>query len=329
VVGYSRYHDYAHHAGVSVCIVFINLSLCDSHSLDSKRSAFVVGIGFVTFISWFRNTAVTYFPYDADGDARFEYFKQVVSVEKLDTVLAPFTGDMKGVGVALITVSCPILCCSFASQPSLQFLYVDFLDTSGTLMALVSGMGLLEEDGSFPRAREAFACDALATIVGSFFGTSPVTSYIESGAGVEAGSKTGLTAVFCGFFFLISIFFAPLIASIPPWAIGGALIIVGALMARSLAKVKWYDVTHAATAFITVMIMPLTYSIAYGLIAGIGVWIVLQGTFFLLSLVGIEKPTFEPEEEGKVLSSESSEDGQENVLAEEDKDGAAKADSEP
>jgi xanthine/uracil/vitamin C permease (AzgA family) len=98
----------------------------------------------------------------------------------------------------------------------------------------------------------------LATIFGSIFGLSPVTSFIESGSGVEAGSRTGLTAVICGFSFYLSIFFAPIIASIPPWATG------------------------AATAFLTVVVMPLTYSIAYGLIAGIDCY------------VFIPEPTFEP-----------------------------------
>jgi AGZA family xanthine/uracil permease-like MFS transporter len=165
--------------------------------------------------------------------------------------------------------------------------------TQGTLLGLATTMGFIDEEGDFPRSRQAFAADALATLFGSFFGLSPVTSFIESAAGVQAGARTGLTAVICGFFFFLSIFFAPIIASIPPWATGGSLIIVGALMARSLVKVKWYDVSHAATAFITVMVMPLTYSIAYGLIAGIMTWIILQSTFYLLSLVGIEKPVFD------------------------------------
>lgn len=157
-------------------------------------------------------------------------------------------------------------------------------------------MGYVDEEGNFPKSNFAYGADALATIFGSIFGLSPVTSYIESGSGVEAGSRTGLTAVFCGFFFFLSLFFAPIIASIPAWAIGGALIIVGALMARSLAKVKWYDITDAATAFITMMVMPLTYSIAYGLIAGIGTYAVMQGTFHFLALFGIEKPVFEDPE---------------------------------
>jgi AGZA family xanthine/uracil permease-like MFS transporter len=240
-----------------------------------ERSAFICGIGLITVISWFRNTAITYFPDTQEGDARFEYFKQVVNIESVNELLAQYTGNLSHVGVALIT-----------------FLYVDFLDTSGTLLGLAHAMGVVDEEGNFPKSRAAFSADALATMFGSIFGLSPVTSYIESGSGVEAGSKTGLTACICGFYFFLSIFFAPIIASIPPWATGGALIIVGALMCRSLGSVKWWDITHAITAFLTVIVMPLTYSIAYGLIAGIGAYMFMHGTFWLLSFVGIEKPVF-------------------------------------
>lgn len=187
-------------------------------------------------------------------------------------------------------------------------------------MGIVSNLGYVGEDGDFPKSRMAFASDALSTLFGSFFGLSPVTSYIESAAGVGAGAKTGLTAVFCGFFFFLSIFFAPIIASIPPWATGGSLIIVGALMAKSLKDVKWHDPSHAATAFLTVMIMPLTYSIAYGLIAGIGTWIVLQGTFYLLSLVGVEKPVWDaPEEESPMVLAGKAPKESEEDESEEDK----------
>jgi AGZA family xanthine/uracil permease-like MFS transporter len=240
-----------------------------------NRSAFICGIGFITFISWFRNTAITYFPYTVAGNARFEYFKQVVNIEPVNMVLAQFTDHLGHVGIALIT-----------------FLYVDFLDTSGTLLGLAHSMGVVDEQGNFPRSRAAFSADAIATMFGSIFGIPPVTSYIESGAGVEAGARTGLTACICGFYFFLSIFFAPIIASIPPWATGGALIIVGALMCRSLGSIKWWDVTHAITAFLVVIIMPLTYSIAYGLIAGIGAYLLLHGTFWILACFGIPKPVF-------------------------------------
>jgi AGZA family xanthine/uracil permease-like MFS transporter len=159
-------------------------------------------------------------------------------------------------------------------------------------MGLVSAMGYIDEEGNFPNSRAAFSADALATMFGSIFGLSPVTAYIESGSGVEAGSRTGLTAVICGFYFFLSIFFAPIISSIPAWATGGALIIVGSIMARSLTRVKWHDPTHALSAFLTVIVMPLTYSIAYGLLAGIGSYFISWVVFTLLSYVGIPKPVW-------------------------------------
>jgi len=259
-----------------------------------SKMSFIVGIGLVTAISWFRDTSVTYFEDTIDGNARFDYFKQVLKIEGLDKVFAPFTSDLANAGVALFT-----------------FLYVDFLDTSGTLLGLADSIGILDKEGNFPNSRKAFACDALATIFGSFFGMSPVTSYIESAAGVEVGAKTGLTAVIVAFYFMLSIFFAPIIASIPPWASGGALIIVGAIMCKSLANIKWNRLSHALAAFLTVIIMPLTYSIAYGLISGIGSYYLMEGTFWLLSFVGISKPhakeDAEAAEEKKVIEEETEE----------------------
>eukprot|EP00804_Cyclotella_cryptica_P013216 CCRYP_007006-RA/>CCRYP_007006-RA protein AED:0.31 eAED:0.31 QI:219/0.75/0.6/1/0.75/0.6/5/178/607 len=238
-----------------------------------KSSGIIAGILFVTFVSWFRNTAVTYFPDTPEGDARFDYFRQVVAVEPMDMILVKYSNDLQGAAVALLT-----------------FLYVDFMDTTGTLLGLVSHMGLLDENGDFPRSRASFSADAIATMVGSIFGLSPVTSYIESAAGVEAGGRTGLTAVFAAFYFALAVFFAPIFASIPPWATGGSLILVGALMCRSLARVQWHKVDHAVTAFVTIMLMPLTYSIAYGIIGGFFCWIVLQIIFQSLALVGIKLP---------------------------------------
>jgi len=238
------------------------------------KLAFVYGIGLVTVISWFRDTPVTYFPYTDAGNTRFNYFKKVVDITGVDKILTPFTKDVAGAGLALFTM-----------------LYVDFLDTSGTLLGITNEMGVIDNGGNFPRSREAFSVDALSTVFGSIFGLSPITSYIESGAGVEAGSKTGLTAVICGFYFFLSIFFAPILASIPPWAIGGALLVIGSLMMKSLAKLNFNRVSHAISGFLTMMVMPLTYSITYGLIAGIGSYLVMEGTFWFLSLARIQKPT--------------------------------------
>lgn len=263
------------------------------------RSAFVVSIAFVTFVSWFRGTAVTYFPDDTGGDARFEYFKKIVSVESLDMVFAKYDfAEASGGDYALGLIT---------------LLYIDFLDTSGTLLAMVSSMDFaIDEDGNFPKARAAFCTDAIATIFGSLFGLSPITAYIESAAGIEVGSRTGLTSVFVSFFFFLSIFFAPILASIPAWATGGSLIIVGALMARSLVKINWGNPAHAITAFVTIMLMPLTYSIAYGLIGGIMTWTVFKLVFIPLNLLfGIPDPTVDSDDtavEEKKISEESFEE---------------------
>jgi AGZA family xanthine/uracil permease-like MFS transporter len=245
-----------------------------------KNSGIIVGIMFVTIISWFRNTAVTFFPDTDAGDARFDYFSNVVALEPLSKVIAQFSGDLSGAAVALVT-----------------FFFIDFLDTTGTMLAVVGPLGISDEKGDFPKSRQAFAVDALATIIGSIFGLSPITSYIESAAGVEAGGRTGLTAIVCAFYFLISIFFAPILSSIPAWATGGALVIVGALMCRTLPTIQWNKIDHALTAFVTIMLMPLTYSIAYGLIGGLMVWVFMQGVVMLLAMVGVAKPYSDDEEE--------------------------------
>lgn len=238
-----------------------------------SKMAFIYGVGFVTIISWFRGTEITYFPDTDAGNARFDYFKKVVDITGLDEIFAPYTSDLAGAGLALFTM-----------------LYVDFLDTSGTLLGIVNSMGMINEEGDFEKSTQAYAVDAASTMIGSLFGLSPITSYIESGAGVEAGARTGLTAVICSFYFFCSIFFAPILASIPPWAIGGALILVGALMARSLQKLNFSKVSHAVSGFLTVMVMPLTYSIAYGLIAGIVTYLVMEGVFRVLAMAGVELP---------------------------------------
>ena len=235
----------------------------------------------------------SYFPDDADGDKRFEYFQKVVTVESLDKVVDKFNfSELKGSAAVLAVVT---------------MLYVDFLDTSGTLLGLVASMDFLKEgEEDFPGSRAAFSVDAISTVFGSIFGLSPITSYIESAAGIEVGSRTGLTSIFVGFFFFLSIFFAPIIASIPPWATGGSLIIVGGLMARSLAKVHWENPVHACVAFITVMMMPLTYSIAYGLIAGIGSWIAVQLVFFPLEyFFNIPNPSRIPDETSEKATTEN------------------------
>merc|ERR1712003_197719 len=172
--------------------------------------------------------------------------------------------------------------------------------------------GVAKEDGDFKNSRIAFSIDAISTMIGSVFGLSPVTSFIESGAGVMAGGRTGLTAIAVGLYFGLSIFFAPVFASIPPWATGGALVVVGSMMFQNLAKVQWKKFDHALTAFVTVLLMPLTYSIAWGIVGGLMVWIFLQISFWILSKLGCERE-FADDKDGEVegASSETTDEDKE------------------
>jgi len=149
------------------------------------------------------------------------------------------------------------------------FLFVDMFDNIGTLMAVTRKAGLVAADGSVPRLNQILLSDSSAMLFGAVVGTSPVTSYIESAAGVAVGGRTGLTSVVVGILFLATVFFAPLVQAIPTAATAPALILIGALMMGALAEIDWSDPAEAIPAFLTVLIIPLTYSIANGLAFGI------------------------------------------------------------
>ncbi len=150
----------------------------------------------------------------------------------------------------------------------LTFLIVDLFDTTGTLIGVAHQAKLLDDRGQLPRIERALIADSTGTVGGALLGTSPVTSYIESAAGASAGGRTGLTAVTVAGLFLACLFFAPLAGSIPPYATASAILYVACLMARPLVDVNWRDVTESAAAIMTVIAIPLTFSIADGI--GIG-----------------------------------------------------------
>ena len=150
----------------------------------------------------------------------------------------------------------------------LTFLIVDLFDTAGTLIGVAHQAELLDDRGKLPRIERALIADSTGTVGGALLGTSPVTSYIESAAGASAGGRTGLTAVTVAVLFLACLFFAPLAGSIPDYATASAILYVACLMARPLVDVNWGDVTESAAAIITVIAIPLTFSIADGI--GIG-----------------------------------------------------------
>ena len=197
------------------------------------KSAVITGIVLVSIISWpsvtpaahtprgvsptdlsRRNTTLSYFPHTPQGDSMFDFFKTVVGFHPIQKVLAAndwnLSSDPAQFVLALFT-----------------FLYVDILDCTATLYSMARFAGVVDtEKGDFPRSTVAYCTDAFCISIGSLLGLSPVTAFVESGAGITEGGRTGLTAITTGLCFIVSIFFAPIFASIPPWATGCALILV-------------------------------------------------------------------------------------------------------
>ncbi|KAF2762908.1 purine transporter [Pseudovirgaria hyperparasitica] len=240
------------------------------------RGAMIFGIAIVSIMSWPRNSNFTYFPHDGPtglGESRFQFFKSVVGFRPIKNTLAVQDWNLAGAGgqfaLALFTM-----------------LYVDILDCTGTLYSMARFSGVVDPDtGDFPRSTVAYCTDAICISIGSLFGTSPVTAFVESGAGIQEGGRTGLTAMTTGLCFLVSVFFAPIFASIPPWATGGALVLVGCMMMKGTLAINWGYPGDAIPAFVTLVFMPFSYSIAYGLIAGITTYILINSTTYLLSLL--------------------------------------------
>jgi AGZA family xanthine/uracil permease-like MFS transporter len=158
----------------------------------------------------------------------------------------------------------------------ISFLFVNLFDTAGTLLGVASRANLIDESGKIKNLDRALKADSTASVAGSFFGCSPVTSYVESSAGVEAGGRTGLTAITVGAFFLIAIFFSPLASIVPSYATAGALVYVAILMLSGMEKLDWSDNTELLPALVMIIMIPLTFSIADGISIGFIVFIILK-----------------------------------------------------
>lgn len=235
------------------------------------KGAIIFGILLVSVLSWPRDTPFTFFPYTPAGNDAFDFFKKVVTFHPIKHVLGAqdwnITGDNAG---------------QFASA-LITFLYVDILDCTGTLYSMARYCGAIDEDtGDFEGSAVAYIVDAGGISLGSFVGCSPVTAFIESGAGISEGGATGITACTTGICFFISIFFAPIFSSIPQWATGCTLILVGAMMARACTSINWHYIGDSVPAFLTLAIMPFTFSIAYGLIAGVVTYTILNSGAWII-----------------------------------------------
>jgi AGZA family xanthine/uracil permease-like MFS transporter len=155
-------------------------------------------------------------------------------------------------------------------------LFVDFFYKAGTLTSVSNLSGKIDKDGNFENIDKAVFSDSIATIIGSIFGTSSTTSYIESGAGIKEGGKTGLVAVTVGVFFLLCLFLAPLAKTIPAYATGAALVFIATFFCRNLVNLDWDDISEYSPALLAAFIMPLTYSISNGIALAFIVYVLVK-----------------------------------------------------
>ena len=157
-----------------------------------------------------------------------------------------------------------------------SFLFVDIFDTIGTLTGVASKTDMFDKDGKLPRTGQALLSDAIGTVVGACLGTSTVTTYVESSAGVAEGGRTGLTSVFTSIFFALALFFAPILGIVPTQATAPALIMVGLFMMSPIKDIDFNDYAKSIPAFLTIIVMPFCYSIAEGIAVGMIAWVILH-----------------------------------------------------
>ncbi|KDN47752.1 hypothetical protein K437DRAFT_222953 [Tilletiaria anomala UBC 951] len=235
------------------------------------KGALLWPILLVAISSWPRGgNAVTLFPHTAEGDSNWDFFKQVATwhgFSKISVSNIDFDYANGKVWLALIS-----------------FLYVDIMDTTGTLFAMSRHAGLMDDrSGDFEGSSIAFLVDAFCISMSALLGMSPSTVFVESASGIAEGGRTGITAITVSFVFFLSLFFAPIFSSIPSWATGSTLVIVGSMMARNTSAINWNHPKDAIPAFIAMTLIPFSFNIAYGLIAAICTWIVLHNVPLLLT----------------------------------------------
>jgi len=179
--------------------------------------------------------------------------------------IMPVLGQLEVLSVLKITFIAPIF----------SFLFVNLFDSIGTAIACSMEAGLVKEDGKMPHVKRVLEADAIATMFSGILGTSSTVTYIESAAGIANGARTGLSSVFTALLFLLAMFFAPLIGVVPVYATAPALILVGIYMAKHLVKIDFSELYLGVPVFLTLILMPLTYSISSGIAYGFSSYVFL------------------------------------------------------
>lgn len=252
--------DLASSAGAILAIIgVIIIAVLSAYKV---RGAIIISIVAVTALSYITGNSTLPASFSMNIGSQFNDFVSV-SLFKLDFATI-FSGQSIGAAITAIIVMV------------LSFSMVDMFDSIGTFIGTAQKAGLLDKDGKMPAMRKALMCDAIATTAGALLGTSTVTTYVESAAGIGEGGKTGLSSVVTGVLFILALFIAPFIGIVPGCATAPALIYVGFLMASSVVNVKFDDVTEALPAFLTIAMMPLSYSIANGIAFGLISYVLIK-----------------------------------------------------
>jgi AGZA family xanthine/uracil permease-like MFS transporter len=253
-------------AVLSVVGLFVTLALY----ARGVRGSIVIGV-ILTSIAGYAARALGY-----SGQAAVEAAQQSGASLKSSVVLAPnvpivyeaSSYDIAPLAGAFIDGLAQVEPFSFALIV-FTFFFVDFFDTAGTLTGVSQAAGFLDDDGNLPDMDKPLMADAVGTTVGGMLGTSTVTTYIESATGVEEGGRTGMTALVVGLLFIASLAIVPLAAAVPTYASHLVLVVVGIIMLTNVAEIAWDDLSYAIPAALTIFVMPFTFSIAYGIAAGI------------------------------------------------------------
>lgn len=244
------------------------IGLCITTVLHKKKvkASILIGIVITTIICYLPVIGVTSIPADLDFDmaSKFKDFTEVSLFGFIPGLELIFNGkNLLGV----ITVVAILI---------ISFSLVDMLDTIGSILGTAKEANLLDKDGNMPKMRQALLCDAIATTTGAMLGSSTVTTYVESGTGIKSGGKTGLVALVVSILFLASCLLSPIITLVPSVATAPALIFVGSLILYNIKELDFSDLTETIPGFITVTLIPLTYSIANGIALGIISYVLIK-----------------------------------------------------
>ncbi|MCR5641468.1 MAG: NCS2 family permease [Lachnospiraceae bacterium] len=280
IISYVNFRDNWHTLGICAVLALIGLMITAILYYKGVMGAILIGILATWILGMIMQACGVYVPDFENGFYSLYPSFAITDFSKLgETFGQCFQADFSNVGMINFIIVI------------FSFLFVDMFDTIGTLIGVSEKANFLDKDEKLPRVKQALLADAIATSAGAILGTSTTTTFVESSAGVGAGGRTGLTSVVTGLLFLLAIFFAPVFTAIPGFATAPALIFVGFLMLSTVVKIEFSDFREAVPAYLTILCMPLMYSIAEGIAIGVVSYVVIN---VVCNLVSDEKKKITP-----------------------------------